>query len=131
RILRALAAVVAEKGYQAMTIGDVASRASISLSTFYANFSDKEEAMLAAVDSGSAQMLATTLPAFRRAVDWQHAVRGAFAAMFAFCAAEPEYTTLGAIDVYAAGRRALEQRDQVMESMEALLIPGYERNPEA
>lgn len=131
RILRALAAVVAEKGYPAMTIGDIAARASISLSTFYANFADKEEAMLAAVDSGSAQMLATTLPAFRRAPDWPHAVRGAFGAMFAFCAAEPEYTTLGAVDVYAAGRRALEQRDQVMKTMEALLVPGFERNPSA
>ena len=70
RILRALASVVAEKGYPAMTVNDIASRASISLSTFYAHFADKEEAMLAAVDSGSAQMLATTLPAFRRALDW-------------------------------------------------------------
>jgi AcrR family transcriptional regulator len=130
RILRALAAVVAEKGYPAMTIGDIAARASISLSTFYANFADKEEAMLAAVDSGSAQMLATTLPAFRRAPDWPHAVRGAYGAMFAFCAAEPEYTTLGAVDVYAAGRRALEQRDQVMTTMEALLVPGFELKPD-
>jgi AcrR family transcriptional regulator len=129
RILRALASVVAEKGYPATTIGDVAARASISLSTFYANFADKEEAMLAAIDSGSAQMLATTLPAFRRASDWPHQVRGAYAGMFAFCAAEPEYTRLGAVDVYAAGRRALEQRDQVMESMEALLVPGYQLNP--
>lgn len=130
RILRALATVVAEKGYPAMTVGDIAARASISLSTFYANFADKEEAMLAAVDSGSAQMLATTLPAFRRAPDWQHAVRGAFGSMLAFCAAEPEYTTLGAVDVYAAGKRALEQRDQVMEGMQALLVPGFERNPD-
>ncbi len=131
RILRALASVVAEKGYSAMTVGDVAARASISLSTFYANFADKEEAMLAAVDSGSAQMLASTLPAFRRSSEWPQQVRGAFGSMFAFCAAEPEYTTLGAIDVYAAGKRALEQRDRVMESMEALLVPGYERKPDA
>ena len=131
RILRALAAVVAEKGYPSTTVNDVASRASISLSTFYNHFTDKEEAMLAAADSGSSQMLAATLPAFRRAPDWPHAVRGAFGAMFAFCAAEPDYTTLGAIDVYAAGKRALEQRDQVMQGMEALLLPGYEREPEA
>lgn len=129
RILRALAAVVAEKGYQAMTVGDIASRASISLSTFYANFPDKEEAMLAAIDSGSAQMLATTLPAFRRAVEWPQAVRSAIGSMFAFAAAEPEYTTLGAVDIYAAGKRALAQRDQVIEGMQALLTPGYERNP--
>jgi AcrR family transcriptional regulator len=131
RILRALASVVAEKGYPAVTVGDIAARASISLSTFYANFADKEEAMVAAVDSGSAQMLATTLPAFRRASDWPQAVRGALGSMFAFCAAETEYTSLGAVDVYAAGKRALKQRDLVMESMEALLVPGYERNPHA
>jgi AcrR family transcriptional regulator len=131
RILRALAAVVAEKGYPAMTVSDIAARASISLSTFYANFTDKEDAMLAAVDSGSSQMLATTLPAFRRATDWPQAVRLAFGSMFAFAAAEPEYTTLGAVDVYAAGNTALESRDRVMESMEALLVPGFERNPNA
>jgi AcrR family transcriptional regulator len=131
RILRALASVVAEKGYPAMTVGDIAARASISLSTFYANFADKEEAMLAAVDSGSAQMLATTLPAFRRAPDWPNQVRLAFGAMFAFAAAETEYTTLGVVDVYAAGKRALEQRDQVMTGMEALLVPGFERKPDA
>ena len=123
--------MVAEKGYPAMTVGDIAAKASISLSTFYSLFADKEEAMLAAVDSGSAQMLATTLPAFRRASDWPHQVRGAFGSMFAFCAAETEYTTLGAVDVYAAGKRALEQRDRVMEGMEALLVPGFERKPDA
>jgi AcrR family transcriptional regulator len=129
-ILRALASVVAEKGYPDMTVGDIAARASISLSTFYAHFPDKEEAMLAAIDSGSAQMLATTLPAFRRGSDWPHAVRSAFGSMFAFAAAEPEYTTLGAVDVYAAGKRALAQRDQIIEGMEGLLAPGYERRPE-
>jgi hypothetical protein len=75
-------------------------------------------------------MLATTLPAFRRASDWPHAVRGAFGAMFSFCAAEPDFTKLGAIDVYAAGRRVLERRDQVIEGMEALLVPGSQLNPE-
>jgi len=131
RIIRALASVVAEKGYQAMTVNDIASRASISLSTFYSHFSDKEEAMLATVDSGSAQMLATTLPAFRRAPDWAHAVRGGLGAMLAFCAAEPDFTKLGAIEVYAAGRRVLERRDEVIAGMEALLAPGYELNSDA
>jgi hypothetical protein len=50
--------------------------------------------------------------------------------MLAFCAAEPAYTRLGAVDVYAAGKRALEQRDQVMRGMEALLAPGYEITPD-
>ena len=56
---------------------------------------------------GSAQMLANTLPAFRRAQDWQHAVRGAYEEMFAFGVEEPEYSRLGAVEMYAAGKRAL------------------------
>lgn len=130
RLLRALAATAAEKGYPAMTVADVVERASTSQRTFYENFANKEEAFLAALDSGSAQMLASTLPAFRRAQDWQHAVRGAFEAMFAFGLEEPEYTRLGAVEMYAAGKRALEQRDTIMAGLEALLAAGYELEAE-
>ncbi len=131
RILRAFASVVAEKSYLATTVNDVATRASISLSTFYGYFADKEEAMLATTDTAYSQMLATTLPAFRRAHDWPNGIRNTVGAMFAYCAAEPEYTKTGTVDVYAAGRRALEQRDQIMQGMEGLLVPGYEREPNA
>ena len=129
RVLRAMAAAVAEKGYPETTVADVVERASTSQRTFYEHFANKEEAMLAAVDQGSAQMLAAILPAFRRAPDWPHAVRGSFEAMFAFGAVEPEYTQLGAVEIYAAGKRVLEQRDNVMAGLEGLLAPGYELAP--
>jgi len=130
RTLRAFAAVAAEVGYPALKPTQVAERASISLSTFYEHFDGKEEAMRAAVDSGSAQMLAAMLPAFRRAADWPESIRMTYEAMFTWAASEPEYAQLGAVEVYAAGRRALEQRDQVMEGLEQLLNPGYELAPE-
>ena len=130
RVLRALAATVAEKGYPGATVAEIVERASTSQRTFYEHFANKEEALLAALDSGSALMLASTLPAFRRAPDWQHAVRGAYEGMFAFGIEEPEYSRLGAVEMYAAGKRALETRDRVMEQLEALLAPGYELAPE-
>ncbi len=130
RVLRALAAIVAEKGYPAATVAEIVDRASTSQRTFYENFSNKEEALLAALDAGSAQMLASTLPAFRRAADWQHAVRGAYERMFAFGLEEPEYSRLGAVEMYAAGKRALQTRDTIMEGLEALLAPGYELAPD-
>jgi hypothetical protein len=43
---------------------------------------------------------------------------------------EPEYTRLGAVEVYTVGREALRTRDSVMEGLEVLLAPGYERAPE-
>jgi AcrR family transcriptional regulator len=129
RVLRALAAVVAEKGYPEVTVAEIVERASTSQRTFYEHFANKEEALLAALDAGSALWLANTLPAFRRAQDWQHAVRGAYDGMFAFGLEEPEYTHLGAVEMYAAGKRALETRDRIMEQLEALLAPGYELAP--
>ena len=111
-------------------MAEIVDRASTSQRTFYEHFANKEEALLAALDAGSAQWLANTLPAFRRAPDWQHAVRGAYEGMFAFGVEEPEYSRLGAVEMYAAGKRALETRDRIMEQLEALLAPGYELAPE-
>jgi AcrR family transcriptional regulator len=126
RVLRALAAIVAEKGYRETTVADVVKRAGTSQRVYYGHFESKEEAFLSALDSGSAQMLARLLPAFRRARTWQESVRAAYEAMCAFGVEEPEYTRLGAVEMYTVGRRALQTRDRVMEGLEALLGPGFE-----
>jgi AcrR family transcriptional regulator len=130
RILRALAAVVADKGYPDTTVAEIVERAETSQRTFYEHFKNKEDAIVAALDSGSAHMLAAALPAFRRAPDWEHAVHDTIEAMFAFGAEEPEYARLGGVEMYAAGKRALDQREVVTEGMEGLLAPGYELKPD-
>jgi AcrR family transcriptional regulator len=131
RIIRATAEAVAARGYIETTLDDIVKRASCSLSTFYTYFDDKEEAMLATLDRGGALLLATVLPAFRRVGDWPEAVRTALGAMLSYAIEEPVFAKIGAVDVYAAGRRALEQRDQVMEGMGVLLAHGYEVEPKA
>lgn len=131
RVLRAMAAVVSERGYRQATVAEIVERARTSRRTFYNSFADKEAAMVAALDAGSAQMLAAALPAFRRAADWPHAVRDTIEAMLRFGAEEPEYLRLGAVEAYAAGRRALEQRETVAESLEELLAVGHQLRPEA
>jgi AcrR family transcriptional regulator len=130
RLLRALASVVGEKGYPDTTVADVVERAGTSQRTFYEHFKNKEDAIVAALDSGSAHMLAAALPAFRRAPDWKHAVHDTIEAMFAFGAEEPEYARMGGVEMYGAGKRALEQRETVTEGMEGLLAPGYELKPD-
>ena len=129
RLLRALAAVVAEKGYPDTTVAEIVDRASTSQRTFYEHFKNKEDAIVAALDSGSAHMLAAALPAFRRASDWPHAVHDTQEAMFAFGAEEPEYARLGGVEMYAAGKRALDQREVVTEGMEGLLAPATSCGP--
>jgi AcrR family transcriptional regulator len=121
--------VVAEKGYPDATLADIVDRAGTSFRGFYEHFESKEDATVAALDVGSLQMLAAALPAFRRAKDWAHAVKGTQEAMFLYGVQEPEYARIGAVEMYAAGKRALEQRERVTEDMEKLLTAGYELAP--
>lgn len=131
RIARSVAAVTAEMGYQAMSTNDIAAHASISLSTFYAHFADKRDAVLAAMEMSGAQMMASVVPAARRAADWREGVRVLYEAMCAYLVAEPAFARLVTVDVYAAGPDALAERDRVIEALGAMLAPGFEENPKA
>jgi AcrR family transcriptional regulator len=130
RIIRALAAVAGERGYPAVTIAEIAARAQMSQATFYANFGDKEEALLAALDSAAAQAMAVILPAARRSPDWPNALRAGLGALCFFSATEPDYARLATVETSAAGPKALEQRDRSIEQMRILLKPGYLLNPD-
>lgn len=129
RIFAALAAVVREKGYSAITLDDVAERASTSFSTFYSHFRTKEEAFLAAYDAGTAQAYAAALPPFQRAPDWPHAVRAGLEGFLGYLSRETNWAHAGVVEVLAAGRRGMERRDQAIETFTALLEPGFEQAP--
>ncbi len=130
RIIRALAAVAGERGYPAVTIAEIAARAQMSQATFYANFEDKEGALLATLDSAAAQVMAVVLPAARRSPDWPNALRAGLGALCFFSATEPDFARLAAVETSAAGPKALAQRDRSIEQMRVLLKPGYLLNPD-
>lgn len=131
RIIRALAAASAERGYAAVTLGEIAARASVSKATLSAHFASKEDALTAALDSTTTQMLAVAMPAIRRAPDWPNSVRAAIGAFFSFGAAEPDLARLASAGVYATNPRAIAQRRRTMERLRALFAPGYELAPGA
>lgn len=130
RIIRALAACASERGYPAVTIAEVAARASISQATFYSHFADKDAALVAALDSAAAQMLGVVMPAARRAPDWPNSLRAAIGALCAFGAAEPDLACLAAVESYAAGPVSSAQRDQTMDMVRSLLEPGLKLAPD-
>lgn len=131
RIIRALADSAAERGYPAVTIAEVAGRASVSQATFYSHFADKETALVAALDSISGHTLGVVMPAARRAPDWPNSIRAAIGALCGFFAAEPNLATLVAVEVYAAGGEGLKHRRQMLgDDLRSLIEPGYELAPE-
>jgi AcrR family transcriptional regulator len=133
RILRALAALVAEKGFAATTIANVATRARISQNTFYKHFRDKRNAFDAALEAATAQLLATTIPAIRRDGGWPGAVRSGLEAACAWLAAEPDYAHLLCVEAYAVGPDAVARRDRsrvdVLAALAEIAPPGAALEP--
>lgn len=125
RILAAVTDAIAEKGYADLTITEIAQRASVSLSTFYALFENKTEVFLAALDDGERRLNESVVPFYERAPDWPHAIKDSMHAVFAFMAANPATATLGGRDVYAGGAPALARQAKTRESFRALLYPGF------
>jgi AcrR family transcriptional regulator len=130
RILIGFDAAVAEKGYPAVTLADVARHAAISLSTFYAHFESKEEAMLASLGRGAVRARAAILPSYQAAESWPYAVGVAFHQLFAFIATEPAMAMIGGVDAYAGGPQVLERRDQLNEAAQGFLARGFREHPD-
>jgi AcrR family transcriptional regulator len=124
RAIRALAVVASEKGYANTTVDDVVARAGMSASTFYANFSGKEDALLAAIDSAGAQAAAAVIPTFERSQDWPSGIRTGFGSLFGFLATRPALARLMAVEVYAAGPMAMERRVKALAPLGSLIKRG-------
>jgi AcrR family transcriptional regulator len=132
RIIRGFAAAIADKGFPATTIADIAAAASISQTTFYEHFDGKAEATRAALDSSGAQLLAAMMPAVRRAKDWRVGLRIGFEEVCGFFAAEPAFAALRMVEVYGAGPEAISCRDATgLEIVSTLLAPALATGVEA
>ena len=113
RMLAAIAAAVATKGYTATTVGDVVGGAGVSRKTFYEHFADKEECFLAAWDAGVELLLGAIVDSQRTAGDPVARMRAGLHAYLETLAAEPAFARSFLIEVVAAGPRAEARRAEV------------------
>ncbi|MGY1831347.1 TetR/AcrR family transcriptional regulator [Geodermatophilus sp. SYSU D01180] len=119
RILLALATCMAEKGYRATTISDIAREGRVSKTVVYAHFRDKEHCLLELYTRATDKMLATVHAAQDRAaaegLAWRDRLRSAVRAYLEVLAANPEVAWAALVEVQAAGRHALTLRRQVID----------------
>jgi AcrR family transcriptional regulator len=71
RMLEAMIDAVAEQGYNATSIVEVARRAGVARKSFYEHFGDKETCFLAAHDWLLDRLAGYALPAYERPWPWQ------------------------------------------------------------
>jgi AcrR family transcriptional regulator len=116
RLLFAIGQVVAEKGYAAATVADIVDRASVSRSTFYEQFPDKEACFLAAFNFGVEYVLGQmrdALEALAERDDWRAHVRSDLTTYLSVLASEPAFARALHVEVLAAGPAALEHRSRM------------------
>lgn len=126
RIIRATTVGVAAHGFPALTIGEIAESAGVSLSTFYEHFDGKTEALDAALYSGRTRLIGVAMPAYRRARSWPEAVRAVTRSSYEFLAGEPEFACLVTAGVLGAGRETIERHERALESAQSPFREGRE-----
>lgn len=94
RLLAAVAHVAAARGYQDMTITEIARTAAVANRVFYANFATKEEACLAAYDAVVIHLEGLIAAAAEPHPGWPQKVIAALRVTLEFFADEPDLARL-------------------------------------
>jgi AcrR family transcriptional regulator len=125
RILAAMTAAVAERGYHETSVADVISRAGVSRKTFYERFAGKDECFAAAYGEEMDRLLAVTLSAFGEEGPWVVRVRDALTALCAALATNPTAARVCLVEALGAGPATAERRQRELER----LLPIFEAAP--
>jgi AcrR family transcriptional regulator len=120
RMLSSAARVVAELGYQKMSVARIAGGARVSRRTFYDVFEGREDCFLAVFEDGLGRVAERVGAAYERAGtngDWCGRVRDALTELLVFFDEEPRIASLLVVDALGAGPRVLERRAEVLQGL--------------
>jgi AcrR family transcriptional regulator len=130
RIMTAVMELMATKGYQALTITDIAQQGAVSLTTFYRHFQGKDDAVVAALRRNIEQIVEAVAPAFHAAPDWPDAIGAGMRTFFTFLVVERPFARFGGVDIHSGSRLVLDVRAQLLSTAQAYLTDGYRQHPE-
>jgi AcrR family transcriptional regulator len=129
RMLLATAELVAERGYQKTTIELISKTARVALSTFYEQFSSKEECFLAAFD----ETVAAAAEVFGELLDeekpWADQIAATLEIFLEMVVNEPARARLCIVESQAAGGAALARYQAMLEQVAPKLREGRIHNP--
>jgi AcrR family transcriptional regulator len=124
RILTAMTELVRERGVRGVTVAHVVDRSGVSRRTFYEQFDDREDCLLAAFEHALRRAAARVRPAYEAAEGWPERIRAALAALLEFLDAEPAMGGLCVVDALAAEGRVLECRAHAVDALIEVVHEG-------
>ncbi|MFP3965919.1 TetR/AcrR family transcriptional regulator [Actinomadura fulvescens] len=116
RLLRAVIAAVAEKGYANTTVAQVVARARVSRKAFYDHFTDLQDCFLAAMAEAQKAIVRELMTSPRGklpgASSPRELLRRSVGGYLELCAQEPEYARCILVELPAVGSKALKGRNR-------------------
>jgi AcrR family transcriptional regulator len=123
RLLDGCTELLAEGGYGAVTIGELARRAGVSRGAFYEHFASKEACVLAAYDR-FASSLVTAMTA-RLADDWHDFVEQILDAYLGSLERDPRAARAFVVELDGAGPEARARRRDAIHAFAALIASRH------
>jgi AcrR family transcriptional regulator len=117
RLLGAMVASVAEKGYAETGVADLSAIAGVSPRSFYQHFENKEACFLAALEGVLSLAVEHTLSA-PQGDEWRQEARNRIVAFASFVAEQPSAARMFLVEAYAAGPLPAQRVDEAIKSLE-------------
>jgi AcrR family transcriptional regulator len=118
RLIDAIVQLSGQAGYQTLSIAQISARAGVSSATFYEQFADREECLLAAYRAVAEGTMARMESSMREG-EWALAARTAFGELLASLREEPDAGRLMFLEALTGGPRLLEEMRLVLDVMVA------------
>jgi AcrR family transcriptional regulator len=126
RLIRAMAEVVSAEGYEATTVPKVVAAARVSTNAFYDFFADKTDCFIAVCEEAGEELF-TELASYREAPDWLSGLDGALDAYLRWWVEQPAMTIAYLVELPAAGRRGIDEKERQYERFTVLMRWAAER----
>jgi AcrR family transcriptional regulator len=124
RMLGAALDVVDELGYPRATVAHVTSRARVSRRTFYDVFDNREDCLLAALESVLERIDAELVALNLDELPWREQIRAGLWTMLSFFDREPVLARVCVVQALRGGPRVLERREQVLAGLARIVDEG-------
>jgi AcrR family transcriptional regulator len=129
RIVAALVEEIAARGYRAVTVAHIVTRAGIARNTFYDNFASKEACFLAAQQQALETALERVVEAAEELESWPARVNAGLAAFLGYVASEPALARACMVEAFSAGPAAAERYERSLQAFVPLFRLGRTVSP--